>query len=410
MSQGEPKVTWTNEHIFTEGDTYFEELVRLVENAASEILLEAYIVTADATSHFLLSALVRAHLRGVKVHLLLDGWGSSSWLLNERQTWISQGLRIRVFHPTPSLLIPTFFAKKATRSFLFRRGLQLNNRNHRKVCLIDNTFAFVGSANLTAVHSLLASGQSRWRDTIALVEGLEVNKLRDLFMNSWEKSWRYSRSTVKAMLLPPPFSAAQQTERALKLVERNFPLSLGTQESNSLVRSNETRVARKKSQRILLKTIAESKQRIWMTTAYFIPPQRILFAILRAARKGCEVQLLVPKNSDVPFTTWASAVYFRLLLRAGVSIYLFDNRMIHSKTFLFDTCALVGSSNLNHRSFLHDLEADVFLHKSESLGAFERSFIQDKSQSTKVTKEDLLRTSKWKIVLGSLCLLTRKWI
>jgi cardiolipin synthase len=135
----------------------------------------------------------------------------------------------------------------------------------------------------------------------------------------------------------------------------------------------------------LLLRISRAQHKIWITNAYFVPDGSLLRALSAAAMGGIDVRIIVPGFSDVVFMPWIASAFHLGLLRAGVRIFEYRRSILHAKTLVVDTWGLVGSSNLNHRSLLHDLEIDVEVVTDEGRAALERHFSEDLESSVEVT-------------------------
>ena len=165
--------------------------------------------------------------------------------------------------------------------------------------------------------------------------------------------------------------------------------------SSGYVQINATRRLRSQFHRELLRRLASSRRRIWVTTPYFVPTLPLLRSLLHAALRGCDVRLVLPEKSDVPFVRWASMTFFLPLLKAGCRIFEYHRSVLHAKTLVVDDWALLGSSNFNHRSFLFDLEVDVSLHQGTSLKILERQYAVDFRRSREIHISDLKIRPFW---------------
>jgi cardiolipin synthase len=117
--------------------------------------------------------------------------------------------------------------------------------------------------------------------------------------------------------------------------------------------------------------------RIWVTNAYFVPPVFLLRALCQAGLRGLDVCLLLPAHPDHVYMKWMSEAFYRTLLLSGVRVFEFGESFLHSKTLIIDDWVMVGSTNLNHRSLVHDLEMDVVLHQKSSHEVLETQFSRD---------------------------------
>ena len=375
---------WENELVVTSGDAYFEALIADLQQARSTIDLESYIVENDAISQRVIEALVQAQARGVAVRLLVDGVGASGWITAVGRRF--RGCPWRVYHPMPWTILGNYVPSVyALQSRLSGFGF-INRRNHRKVCVIDSTLAWVGSFNLEARHSRLHYGSEAWRDTAARVVGQPVKHLTAAFTHTWHQSWRYG----DRHLFP-----------ALDLRGRSPQVGF-----DEPVRLNGHRSLRRRLWRDLLLRISRAQSRVWITVPYFVPTSDLMRALELAARQA-DVRLLLPLVNDVPFMPWIAGLYVERLQRAGIRIWVYPH-MVHAKTEIIDDVGLVGSSNLNSRSLVHDLEADVWLSQPTSLAMLTSSFLTDCSIAQLVAPG--ARLSWWKRWLGSTILLMRRWL
>ncbi|MGE0632656.1 MAG: phosphatidylserine/phosphatidylglycerophosphate/cardiolipin synthase family protein [Pseudobdellovibrionaceae bacterium] len=343
-------MTWTRFDLFYNGDSYFEKLIESINQAQKEILFEVYIFDLDSVGNSVMEALKNAAGRGVRVLLSVDGIGSFYYLEGLAKTAADAGIRFKAYHSLP--LKPQFFP------LLFRWKLwahlsnffsHVNKRNHRKLIVIDEMHAFVGSRNITQFHSERSMGEKAWRDTSALLEGPEVSLLRDAFLSTWGEK-------------PTHF-----TKRAL---------------ASRDVLINSKRKTRKKLQKNLLFHIRNAKKRIYITNAYFVPHRSLVRALKKAAaNKNIDVCLLLPAISDIQLLLLLSRAFYSGLLKAGVKVFQYEKSVLHAKTMLIDDRASLGSFNFNHRSLIHDLEIVVLNNNPEVVQQFERQWEEDLSYS-----------------------------
>jgi cardiolipin synthase len=350
-----------------------------MKEAKYSIDIESYIFMLDEAGERVLSALEDATARGVRVRLAVDGIGSSTWTRALRQRATNGHILFKVYHE-----LPWERWWRGGRAGRGRRKLsailrRLNVRNHRKVCVIDRACAFVGSMNVAAYHLPSLVGDEAWRDTGVMVEGSEVAVLADSFEEIWIGSWRRLRRRLKR-------------KRA---------------QSSDLVRLNLRHKQRQANYVDLLIRTVRARQRVWITNAYFVPDGSILRAVAIAARAGVDVRIIVPRFSDVVFMPWIASAFHLGLLRAGVKVFEYQRSILHAKTMLIDDWGLVGSSNLNHRSLLHDLEADVVLSDEKACQALENQFVQDCEGSREITLENWRARPFVERILGRILLAFR---
>jgi len=380
---------WRSERIWFEGDAYWDGVLADIAAARSSVDFETYIFTDDALGQRVSTALMAAADRGVYVRLLVDGVGAGAWVKRRAGELQSRQLAVRVFHPLPWLLGARAYGGASRLARMFRMLLRVNRRNHRKVCIIDQRLAWVGSFNVSVDHLVSVRCDDCWRDTGARVEGSAVHELVDAFAHTWRRSWRLTRTTMR-----PPLMWKGHGRRAV----------------SGLVRLNHKLAGRRGMYDELIHRIGHARRRVWITAAYFVPNKRLVAALSQAARNGVDVRLLMPAKSDVLFMPWVSSAFYQALLAPGVRIYEFQPRILHAKTLLIDDWLTVGSTNLNYRSLLHDLEAEVVLLHPRTHRLMERAFLADLECSREVTLDDWRRRpwlQKW---FGRIALRARYWL
>lgn len=369
--------------IFSDGKNYFDSLIIDINSARFSVDLETYIFNNDNLGQLVAEALVQAALRGLTVRVLVDGAGTP-FLGDLIQKLEQAGVQTRVFHPLPWSLwqISRSFVKVPFLTKIIYLFRNINLRNHRKVCIIDQKIAYVGSFNITKVHLSKAQGGDGWRDTGVKITGLNLQELIKAFLIAWDHS---------------PIQ-----ERIHRIFHRNDP--------EPIIRLNYSRHRRRKLYNNLLKKISHSKKRIWMTNAYFVPDNFLLKRLKDAAKSGIDVRIILPKKSDVFFQPMASSTFYESLLKTGVRIFEYIPSMLHTKTLILDNWIIVGSSNLNHRSLLHDLEADVNIVIPQSKQAIEHQFLEDLKNSQEIYLNQWQKRPYFQRIFGRLLLYLKYWI
>lgn len=372
------------ETIFTTGDAYFSSLLNDIATAHQSIDLETYIFYDDFLGEKIATALGNAAHRGVKIRILVDGAGTPNWGGNLTQRLENAGIQTRIFHPFPwrfwqwsyAVIKQPFLLKMI---YLF---LKINSRNHRKIFVIDKNIAYVGSANIAKCHLSQAKGGENWRDNIVRLENVDTQKLTTAF----EQAWNH---------LPPK-------ERIKNIFQRVI--------RNPIFRLNNSRHQRRVLYKDLLKRIEKTKQRIWITNAYFVPDHVLLKKLCEAGKRNLDVRILLPEKSDIFLMPWASESFYQSLLKAGIRIFEYYQSMLHAKTLIIDDWFLVGSSNLNHRSLLHDLEIDVNIRELNSKKIIENQFLVDMNHAKEITLTQKSQRPWYQRLLGRLILYIKYWI
>jgi cardiolipin synthase len=361
--------TWDSEELFFNGDDYFKSVLAGLKQAQGAVEFETYIFDVDPIGETIENALLETANRGVKVRLIVDGIGSSYWIERRAKLLEASGVQVRVYHPVR--IIPFLFR------FLNRIGFslhiderdagtlsRLNRRTHRKMCLIDGTSAWVGSINISANHSGKFSGALAWRDTGAKVTGRSVQELVRSFNAVWNRS--------------------HNLRGKRRWRESLFDLKSRKQRISPLVRLNQTLNLRRRNFHDFVSRIRRAQKQVWISNAYFAPSKPVTRALIGAAKRGVDVRLLVPQKSDVFFMPWIAINHYHTLIKNGVRIFEYTPRFLHAKSAIVDDWTIVGTSNLNWRSLLHDFEVDVCLTLPASVQALEKQFVVDLKNSEEI--------------------------
>ncbi len=350
---------WTNIEVFPTGDLYFSELQKTFRNAQQHIQVEVYILNIDSVTRVLLDELVRARSRGVRVQILVDGFGSYQSIPDLAGFCSRNDLEFRIYEPFP-------FAQRASRKIFLAYALslirllrKLNRRNHRKMVVVDSRWAFVGSMNWTQVHSRRAQGLKAWRDTAVGIEGAEVEIMSQAFNYDWIRAHKLGDLRLR----------------------KKSPILKYYDPRKSLVRLNTGLKERWRLNRDLLRRIRHAEQRVWLTTAYFLPHRSLIKALKKAAQRGVSVQILVPGQTDVPFVKFAAFELAHNLSVSGVNIFEYQMSILHAKVMMIDDWVTVGSTNLNYRSVFHDLELEVVLNNSKAMEQIQKQWEIDLKNS-----------------------------
>lgn len=361
---------WLSESVYFDGDAYYNDVLNAINGARTSIEIESYIYDPDPIGKRFDEALSAAAKRGLDVKLVVDGFGARSWIESGAQSVAASGVKVRIYHPIKFSMAVSRVLEiigLSQKSVVRSRSLlsRLNRRDHRKLIIIDRTRAWVGSLNISASHSAMCSGPAAaWRDVAAGVEGSGIDDLYRGFMFAFDRSAELSgRRDWKPTILP--FGV------------KRLP-------HNRLVRLNFTRRLRRRNFREFLRRIQRAKSFIWITNAYLAPPAPVVRGLIRARRRGVDVRIIVPRTSDVFFMPWVASSYYSAFLKGGVRLFEFTPSFHHAKCVIIDDWASVGTSNLNRRSLLRDLEVDVILKKPASLDILRSDFIKDLESSEEI--------------------------
>jgi cardiolipin synthase len=326
--------------------------------------METYILDDDEVGQRFAQALIAKQRQGVQVNLIRDSVGTLDTPAAFFQQLTDNGVRVLEFNPINPLLT--------------RKEWELNQRDHRKLLIVDGRTAFLGGINISGVYSdgsfrrgSRARSSSRpdlnlaWRDTHLQLRGPVVAELQKLFLATWES--QKGAPLVAKNYFPPPENAGRAVVRAI---------GSSPEEPYSPIYAT------------LLSAIASAETSVYLTNAYFAPDPQLLEALEAAAQRGVDVKLILPSQTDSWLVFHAGRNSYGRLLRAGVKIHERRGVILHSKTALIDgVWATVGSTNLDWRSFLHNYELNAVVLGTDFGRQMETMFAKDLAASDAITLE-----------------------
>ena len=345
--------------IYTDGRQKFDALLHDIHQAKDYIHIQYYIFKNDNLGKSILTALEQKLTEGVEVKMLYDDMGSRTLSLKDFKSFRKNGGHVEAFFPSKLPLI----------------NLRMNNRNHRKIVIIDGHIGYVGGFNVGDEYLGLKKKFGYWRDTHLRIVGDAVNALQLRFMLDWN---------------------SQSTRDNLQYEERYFPDvdsggTIGVQIASSGPDEEWEQIKYG-----YLKMIASAKESIYIQSPYFIPDQAFLDAVKIAALGGVNVNIMIPNKPDHPFVYWATYNNVASLLEAGVNIYLYDNGFLHSKCIVIDDeIASVGTTNMDHRSFTLNFEINAFIYDIQVAHQLRAAFENDLHVSYRLTQELYDQRSLW---------------
>jgi cardiolipin synthase A/B len=376
---------WESEEIIFDGDIYFEKLLSDIEVAQMSITLEMYMFKDDKTGELITNSLISARKRGVDINVIVDGVGSYDFHNHLQRRLAESGIPVKIFNPLP--FYHPFFGTLDLRkklSALSFRILRINRRNHRKVIIIDKKIIYIGSFNIASEHTQYSAGK-KWKDIGARVSGEEAEYASMQFKKIW---------SLKEYL------------KEFRNFRRKYP-RFRWKEASILL--NHSMISKGYYQRDLIKKIRKSKSRIWLTTPYFIPTRQLIRELSHAARRGVEVRLLISSQTDVNLFRTLRSFYYPYLIKNNVRIHEYQSSVLHAKVFIIDDWISLGSRNLNHRSFLHDLEADLSVQKNENKKYILEDFTNSIKNQAEIKNEYLKARPIFDKILARILFLFKYW-
>lgn len=341
--------------LLVDGEATYEAMLADIAKAENFILIQFYIFRDDGIGRRFQNALIERARAGITVCFLYDEVGSSLTRRFLREL-DAAGVQCHRFDP----------GRKGTR-------LQINFRNHRKIVVVDGTVAFVGGLNVGDDYLGLYPKVGPWRDTHLRIEGPCAAQAQIAFFKDWY--WA-------ADALPDVSVRVQRCDRgdALALVWHTGP-------------------ADPQPECLLgwLELINAANKRLWIANPYFVPPEPVLEALRLALIRGVEVKLLVPGSNDSVLVALASQVHLSELANCGAHIHRWREGFMHQKVCLADDgLAVIGTTNLDHRSIFINFEIAALTVDAEVIGAVERLLDADFAVSERVSLDEYRNASYWR--------------
>lgn len=338
------------------GAEIFPVMLGAIAAARHSVFMEMYLVESGRLFERFSAALLSAAQRGVDVYLLFDAFGARKLRDHDRQRLQHPRIRCEYYNP-----------------LRFRPLHQNLLRDHRKLLVIDDDVAFVGGVGITDEFDEGLDPQQSWHDVGVQIEGPNVADWRATFNSNW-RYWSGQDLGSGA-----PAAVASSIASTLASTGASTGASTAAAGPGQLGRVvSDTRFGISQIQRDFARHVHGAEHRVWLMTAYFVPPGRLRRALRHAARRGVDVRLLLPGSlSDHPAVRYAGQRYYYSLLEAGVRIFEYQPRFLHGKVLLCDQWVSVGSSNLDRWNLRWSLEANQEIDDAQFAARVAALFEQD---------------------------------
>ncbi|MDR6552165.1 cardiolipin synthase [Paenibacillus qinlingensis] len=351
-----PITAWNRVEVLTNADVAYEAMLQEIRKAQHHIHFEFYTIRDDAIGLRFQQALLEKAKEGVIVRVTYDGIGSHSLSKAYTETMKRAGIAVQPFLKP----LIAFFDKR------------LNYRNHRKIVVVDGLVGFVGGINIGNEYVGGDPKLGFWRDTHLMLQGDSVYDLQRTFLTDW-------------------FFVSGE-----RLVGHSYYPSHSVQESSFVqVISSGPDVRWDAIQEMYFAGLIAAKQRIWMTTPYFIPDPGIIMALKSAAISGVDVRIILPFKADSLIVQYASRSFLQELLQVGVRFYLYRKGFIHAKVIIVDDImATSGTANVDLRSFFSNFELNAVMFDEKVIRRLESDFEMDLKECTEVRLDEFERRSR----------------
>lgn len=367
-----PLVAGNSARLLIDGPETFAAMFAAIQQARDHVNLESYIFDNGVVGERLADLLIAKRTQGVEINIIYDSVGSIATPPEFFERLKSNHIKVCEFNPVNPLK---------------GRRWRINNRDHRKLLIVDGGTAFTGGINISGVYSTGSFGSKRkkpdpskgWRDTHVQIDGPAVAEFQRLFLETWAKQ-------CGAPLRQPNYFP-RLSAKGNKVIS-----VIGSSPDDAL---NLTYVA-------LLSAITHAEKSVYVTMAYFVPDQQTIETLKTAARRGVDVKLILPGFSDFAAVFHAGRSHYSDLLQAGVKIFEHREALLHAKTAVVDgVWSTIGSTNMDWRSFLHNDEVNGVILGEEFASQMQRMFVRDLADAVPIdlgrwkARSPVLRMKEW---------------
>jgi cardiolipin synthase len=353
---GSPLVAGNKVTLLQDGPATYQAMLAAIRNAKSHVHLETYILEDDEVGQRFADALIAKQSEGVAVALIYDAVGALGTPAAFFKRLTDAGVKVLQFNPVNPLQA--------------KAGWNVNERDHRKLLVVDGRSAFLGGINISGVYSGGSiKSMSRkpdalpWRDTHVQIDGPVVGDYQKMFLDTWVKQ--------KGDALPPRDYFPAPEVRGKEIVRA---IGSSPDEPYSAVYA------------AFISAIDNAQTEVLLSNAYFAPDPQLRRALKDAVERGVDVKLLLPSKTDSGLIFHAGRSYYEEMLRGGIKIYERRDALLHSKTAVIDgVWCTVGSTNLDWRSFLHNQEVNAVILSVDFAVEMRAAFERDLALSDPVT-------------------------
>ena len=371
---GSPLVVGNKVILLQDGPATYQAMFAAIRKAKDHINLESFTIEDNEVGQQFADLLIERQAQGIQVNLIYDSYGTIGTARTFFDRLAQAGVQVLEFNPINPLLI--------------KKSWTPNNRDHRKLLVVDGHTAFIGGINISNTYSTGSSirrkeepiDQTRgWRDTDIQIEGPVVAEFQKLFLQTWNK--QHGKPLAQRNYFPMVAPQGKEIIRAIGSTPDD-PYSL--------------------IYLTLISAITNAEKQVYITNAYFVPDPQLLNALIDAAGRGVDVRLILPSYSDSVAAFHAGRSYYSELLNGGVKIYERQGALLHVKTAIVDgVWSCVGSSNLDWRSALDNDEINAVILGRDFAQQMQAAYFRDIANSNAIELEEwehrplLLRLKEW---------------
>lgn len=373
QNESGPNIVKNTESIYYPlADDVYPILKDAIKNAKHYVFIEFFIIKKGIMWDEILELLEEKASEGLDVRLIYDDFGSVSTMPhNLPKILAKKNIKCLKFNPLKPLI-----------------SIKLQNRDHRKIVVIDGYIGFTGGFNIADECINKKERFGHWKDNAVMIKGEAVYGLTTLFLANWvSKFGNYEE------LSDPRFEYRYYLPKEIKIKSDGYVLPYGT-----LPFINEP-----VGERVYLNIAHNANKYLYITTPYLIPDDELISALISAAKKNVEVIILTPHIPDKKIVFGVTRSFYKRLILSGVKIYEYSPGFVHAKMFITDDIfATIGTSNLDYRSLYLNLENGVFLYNTSSILKMKNDFLETLKISEEITLSKYQKFSRikrfwWKI-------------
>lgn len=350
--------------VFTNGSAFYPAMLDAIRGARETINLECYIFKKGKIGSAFVEALGERARAGVRVTVVLDAIGSLGTFREAARPLREAGCRVEAYQ-----------------AMTWYRLSRLNNRTHREILVVDGRVAFLGGAGVADWWAESDGGTPMWRDMMARVEGPTVPDIQGVAAENWLEC------CGEILTGPETYKEYERADGVQAFVLKSSPSDRST------------------VSRVLFQTLIEAAhRRVRISTPYFLPDKAFRKALIRTARRGVDITVVVPgRHTDQRWVRFASRRMFGPLLEAGIRIYEYEPGMTHVKMLIVDDLwSAIGTTNLDNRSFEHNDEVNLACRNADVAARLTLDNEADIDRSRAVTLDRWRRRPLWEKLIGSI--------
>ncbi|MEG0528627.1 MAG: cardiolipin synthase [Longicatena sp.] len=349
----------TKTTFFPIGEAKFEELVKQLKKAQHYIFLEYFIIEEGIMWNTVLDILIEKVQAGVDVRVLYDDAGCISKLPDKYYLKLrSLGIKAKVFNPIEP-----------------RLAMQMNNRDHRKILIIDGMIGMTGGINLADEYINVNSRFGHWKDCSVMLEGAAVWNFTIMFLQFWNYDEEHKDNYLDYHMEPEEYAHIENDGYVQ-------PFSDSPTDDEHV------------GEYTHINMINGANQYVYIQTPYLVIDQEMKTSLILASKNGVDVRIMVPHIPDKWYVFAVTQANYRDLIDSGVKIYEYTPGFVHAKTFVVDDkMAIVGTVNMDYRSYYLHYEDGVYFYKSKVVDDLKADYLETLLKCQEITAEDYKKVS-----------------